>query len=347
MHPLTRLLPLAALALTHQPEAQLPLTPNSDLPGQPLTLDTIPLLGYGTWNLKGDNVSDAVSLAIQTGYRHIDAAAVYGNEKDVGTGIADGLAKTGLKREDLWITSKLWNDHHGPDNVESGLAKTLSDLNLSYLDLYHMHWPVSTTSGTPEIEYLSTWDAMVTQLLSRGLVRHLGISNFSPAQLTALLNHTSHPPSVHQMELHPYLPQTSFLALHRENGIHVTAYSPFAGTNPTYAPGRDDAETPLLENPLINKIAAKRNCTPAQVSLVWGMSRGTSVIPKAQHADYIRENFESVGGGCRLKAKDLRKIDKLSVERQHRYNNPSKSWGVPLYEGLEDAGGRGDYRLRK
>lgn len=209
-----------------------------------------------------------------------------------------------------------------------------------------MHWPVSTTSGSAEIEYLSTWDAMVSRLHSRGVVRHLGISNFSPSQLTALLNHTAHPPSVHQMELHPYLPQSSFLTFHRERGIHVTAYSPLAGTNPTYAPGRDDDETPLLQNPLINKIAAKRHCTPAQVSLVWGMARGTSVIPKAQHADYIKENFESVAGGCELKEKDLRKIDKLGVHRQHRFNNPSKKWGVPLYEGLEDAEGMGDYRLR-
>ena len=106
----TQLLPLAAFAVSQQPEAQIPIAPDTALPVQPSSLETIPALGYGTWNLKGDNVSDAVSLAIQTGYRHIDCAAIYRNEPEVGKGISDGLAKAGLSRDDIWITSKLWND---------------------------------------------------------------------------------------------------------------------------------------------------------------------------------------------------------------------------------------------
>lgn len=198
-----------------------------------------------------------------------------------------------------------------------------------------MHWPVSSTPD-PEIEYLDTWDAMTTLLpAQQNLTRHLGISNFSPAQVARLLAHSpTNTPSVHQMELHPYLPQTAWLAFHRLNNIHVTAYSPFAGTNPTYSPG---ATVPLLSNPVITKLAEKRDCTPAQVALAWGLARGTSVIPKAQHAEYIESNFEVEG--CELKEKDLKAVDGLGAEPK-RFNDPSKSWGVGLYKGLEDAGGK-------
>ncbi|TKA63543.1 hypothetical protein B0A55_11352 [Friedmanniomyces simplex] len=315
----TAVLPLAAFASAVQHDgAQIPLEPSTILPSEPLTLDTIPLLGY------------AVSWAIQTGYRHIDCAAAYGNEDKVGRGIADGLLKTGLKREDLWVTSKLWNDHHGTNAPESAIDTTLKKLGLTYLDLYHMHWPVSqSTFGTNTIEYRDTWAAMGL-LLEKGKTRHIGVSNFDPEQLKDLLNHTSHPPSVHQMELHAYLPQTDWLKFHEDHGIHVTAYSPLAGTNPTYN-YPDDLE-PLLKNPVLRKIAEKRGCTPAQVALAWGMGRGTSVIPKSQHKEYIEQNFGSLE--CVLKGKDVEKIDQLGGAK-HRFNNPSKGWKVELYKGLE------------
>ncbi|KAK3114942.1 hypothetical protein LTR53_006209 [Teratosphaeriaceae sp. CCFEE 6253] len=329
----TAFLPLAAsvVAIQHDGDtAQIPLEPSTTLESKPLTLDAIPLLGYGTWNLKGDNVSGAVSWAIQTGYRHIDCAAAYGNEDLVGAGIADGLAKAGLTREDLWVTSKLWNDHpsHGTTAPEAGIDTTLARLGVGYLDLYHMHWPVAQTSGANKIEYHATWAAMGL-LLAQGKTRHIGVSNFDPEQLEDLLNHTSHVPSVHQMELHPYLPQTEWIAFHKKHGIHVTAYSPFAGTNPTYTWG--DLE-PLIQNPVLKAIADKRSCTPAQVALAWGMGRGTSVIPKSQHKAYIEENFGSLG--CVLKRGDVEEIDALG-KAHHRFNNPSEGWKVPLYKGLE------------
>ena len=180
------LLPLASLALAQQ----WPL----DSPAEASRIEGIPLLGFGTWNLK-TNCSQAVSQAIQAGYRHIDGAAAYGNEVEVGEGIRDGLKKAGLKREDLWITSKLWNDHHDPERVELGLNKTLAQLGLSYLDLYHMHWPVGSDSGKNKINYLETWDAMV-ELKNKGRARHLGVCNFDPKQLTKLIKHTSQPPAV-------------------------------------------------------------------------------------------------------------------------------------------------------
>jgi len=209
------------------------------------------------------------------------------------------------------------------------LTTTLQKLRVGYLDLYHMHWPVSQgTFGGNSIEYRDTWAAMGL-LLEKGMTRHIGVSNFDPEQLKDLLNHTSHPPSVHQMELHPYLSQVDWLDFHEKHGIHVTAYSPLAGTNPTYDAG-DPVQ--LLNNTLLHKIADKRGCTPAQVALAWGMNRGTSVIPKSQHKERITENFASLE--CSLHAKDIKKLNKLGKEH-HRYNNPSKSWKVDLYKGLE------------
>ncbi|EMC99116.1 hypothetical protein BAUCODRAFT_66038 [Baudoinia panamericana UAMH 10762] len=330
-----QVLPLAAFVLAKEhPAAQVPLEPSTALTAEPLTLDNIPLLGYGTWNLKGDNVSEAVSWAIQAGYRHIDCAAAYGNEDKVGRGIADGLAQTGLSREDLWVTSKLWNDHHGLNAPESAIDTTLQKLGVGYLDLYHMHWPVTQSSlGSRSVEYRDTWAAMGL-LLEKGKTRHIGVSNFDPEQLKDLLNHTSHPPSVHQMEMHPYLQQNEWLGLHQKHGIHVTAYSPLAGSNPTYDPGNP---VQLLNNTVITKIASKRGCTPAQVALAWGMARGTSVIPKSQNKERILENFGSLK--CELKKKDLAKIDALG-KAHHRYNNPAKAWKVDLYVGLEDSKGK-------
>lgn len=196
-----------------------------------------------------------------------------------------------------------------------------------------MHWPVADTSFGHKIEYLDTWAAM-TELVRKGKTRHIGVANFSPEQLETLLNHTSHPPAVHQMELHPYLQQRDWLAWHEEHGIHVTAYSPFAGTNPTYTPGEPPQ---LLENGVITTIAAKRHCTPAQVALVWGMHHGTSVIPKSSHQAWITENYKALG--CELKDDDFSRVDELA-EYHHRFNNPSKAWGVDLYGGLEDSRGK-------
>ncbi|KAF2083281.1 Aldo/keto reductase [Saccharata proteae CBS 121410] len=298
------------------------------------------LLGFGTWNLKvsPENTTGAVSLAIQHGYRHIDCAAIYGNEPAVGKGIADGLERTGLKREDLWITSKLWNDHHGGGKeAEEGLNKTLEDLGVGYLDLYLMHWPVGGKSN--ELDYIPTWHGM-EKLLKTNKVKNIGVSNFSPHQLKALIKSSTVKPAVHQMELHPYLQQTEWVEFHHEHGIHVTAYSPLGNSNPTYhgsSRGANTRKTPplLLENEALGRIAQARNCTPAQVALAWGMQRGTSVIPKSSHETWIVENRDSLQ--CGLVEPDLDKIEELGEKYLTRFNNPSASWGVELFEGLDDA----------
>lgn len=200
-----------------------------------------------------------------------------------------------------------------------------------------MHWPVAEHGGVSEIDFIATWTAMAalpdttSAASSHPPVRFVGVSNFSPAQLDAIL--PIHKPYAHQMELHPYLPQMSFVDLHEEHDIHVTAYSPLGNANPTYGSGAKGGVQPLLETDLVKGIAAKQGCTPAQVVLQWGMQRGTSVIPKSQHKARIEENWESLG--CELTGSDLTMLGEgLPVKR---FNNPSKSWGVDLYEGLQDA----------
>jgi alcohol dehydrogenase (NADP+) len=232
---------------------------------------------------------------------------------------------------------------HAPGRVEQGLEETLSDLELDYLDLYLMHWPVGQCppDNKHTYDYLETWHAMQV-LLASGRVRNIGISNFSPAQLEDLLKNSDVKPKVHQMELHPYLMQENWVKEHRKHGIAVTAYSPLGNMNPTYG----DRTSPLhpsssssshhllLHEPVIKTIGSKRNCTSAQVVLVWGMSRGVSVIPKSKHEKYIIENFGAKG--CGLEKEDIELIGGLGKEPK-RFNNPSKGWDVRLFEGLDGA----------
>lgn len=227
-------------------------------------------------------------------------------------------------------------DSHAADLVFPAVTKTLSDLGLTYLDLYLMHWPVSfpkssTASSEPFIEFVSTYLAM-EGLVRLGLVRHIGICNFSPAQLQTLLGLTTVRPAVHQMELHPYLQQVPWLQAHTEIGIVVTAYSPLGNTNPTY---RDDNSTipTLLEHPNVLSVAASIGCTPAQVVLKWGQLRGTIVIPKSVHADRIKENLASKD--CDLSEQDAAIISGIADDVVQRFNNPGKNWGVELFNGLD------------
>lgn len=163
-------------------------------------------------------------------------------------------------------------------------------------------------------------------------VRHIGVSNFAPAQLYLLIASTGVKPAVHQMELHPYLQQHDWVAWHKANGINVTAYSSLANSNPTYGSPSDDPPA-LLKNKVMQEIAEKRRCTVAQVALEWGMHRGTSVIPKSGHADRIVENYKA--SSCGLLVEDLDIIEEMGKKNLKRFNNPSKGWGVSLFGGLE------------
>lgn len=165
-------------------------------------------------------------------------------------------------------------------------------------------------------------------------VHHLGISNFSPQQLREIISKTGVKPYAQQMELHPYLQQTSWIATHKALGISVTAYSPLGNSNPVY---KDDSENPppLLKNDLLVRIGERIGCTPAQVSLSWGITRGTSVIPKSSHREHIEQNLGALD--CELGVKDLGEITLMEKDYVKRFNNPSKNWGVKLFDGLQDA----------
>ena len=175
------------------------------------------------------------------------------------------------------------------------------------------------------------------ELLVTGKVRHIGVSNFSPGQLKDLISRSTIKPAVHQFETHPYLQQGAWIQWHKDNDIHVTAYSPLANLNPSYGSSGQSKDIPpsLLNNKEITEIAKQRGCTNAQVALKWGYKRGTSVIPKSSHPERIQENIESMN--CVLQPEDHDIIAKLGQKYLKRFNNPSKSWDVPLYGGLEDA----------
>ena len=234
----------------------------------------------------------------------------------------------------MWITSKLWNDAHQPTNVKPALEKTLSDLGVDYLDLYLMHWPVAfdpTKKGSvvdEKTSILDTWFAM-EQLVRAGLTKNIGISNFAKHQVETVLKHCRICPAAHEFETHPYLQQSDFVEWHRKEGVQVIAYSPFANLNPIY-----DSNIPsILEDAFFKSLAAFKNVTIPQLVLTWGMQRETVVIPKSVHKNRIAENFGA--SDVRLNETEMMLI--ALQDRKARFNNPSKSWGVDLFDDLDGA----------
>ncbi|KAF2422200.1 hypothetical protein EJ08DRAFT_682760 [Tothia fuscella] len=281
-------------------------------PPKGTALTDIPILGLGTWQIS-TNTAEAVSDAIVQGYRHIDAAYIYGNQGGVGQGITDGLRKTGLKREDLWITGKLWSTRHGQE--EYGLKETLNQLGLEYLDLFLIHWPVGNSTTRTTYDYIQTWKGMEKLVKpTGGGTRYIGLANFSPSQVDDIMKIATIKPKVHQFELHPYLQQSSFILTNHAHNISITAYSPLGNTNPVYSGSQGGSRQPkILSHTTITSIAKERGCTPAQVVLAWNMARGVSVIPKAAKAEHRKENIETVTK-CKLEGGDVEKIGKLDAK---------------------------------
>ncbi len=288
----------------------------------------MPVIGLGTWKSSPGKVKDALQNAIQFGYRHIDCAAVYQNEKEVGEGIKAGLASAGIPREELWVTSKLWNNAHKKEDVLPALKKSLADLQLNYLDLYLIHWPVvfkSNIEGFPkneedflaldEVPIIETWNAMI-EAKNQGLIKNIGVSNFSIKKLEDLIDQTEDFPTVNQVELHPYLHQDELLQFCQSHKIHLTAYSPLGSGDRTPQMKADD-EPSLLENEIVLKIANKHKCSPAQVLLKWSVERGTSVIPKSTNAQRIKENLKSID--VNLTGEDMNELKTL--DKHYRYVN--------------------------
>lgn len=244
--------------------------------------------------------------------------------------VGKGIAAAGVPRSDIWVTSKLWNADHRPAEARAAIEKTISDLGVGYLDLYLIHWPVAFVPGKgTKIDHHApnTWRTL-EDLVRANLTRYIGISNFAPKDVEEVLQTCTICPYAHEFEAHPYLQQQEFVDLHAEKGIKVIAYSPLANTNPTYDSGIPD----LLKDPFWKALAKQKNATVAQAVLAWGIQRGTIVIPKSVHNDYIDENLGSVG--ITFTEEELRAIAK--EDRQHRMNDPGKSWGVNLFEGLDD-----------
>ena len=255
---------------------------------------SFPLLGLGTWQSPPGRVRQAVRIALQFGYRHIDAASRYGNEKEVGQGLSDAIKAGVVKREDVFITSKLWNTDHEPHRVIPALKKTLNDLGVTYLDLYLVHWPTAfdqVSNGSLQISATpntATWTEL-ERAVSAGLVRSIGLSNFNKRQIREILSAAKVPPSVLQIESNPYLPQQDLNRFAKENDIVVTAYSPL-GSNAR--PWRKDDDPVLLKDPNVLKIAKKHDKSPAQIAIRFQLERGVAVIPKSINPTRIRDNFD-------------------------------------------------------
>ena len=268
----------------------------------------IPVIGLGTFGsdqVSAEAVAGAVRGSAQIGYRHFDCASVYGNEKEIGAAMADIVA-SGIPREELWITSKLWNDKHALSDVIPSFKQSLRDLQLDYLDLYLIHWPfpnyhppgcdVSSRSkdAQPYIheEYMETWGEL-EKLHDEGLVRNIGTSNMSVPKLELLLRDASVKPAVNEMELHPHFQQPELFNFVRDKGILPIGFSPLG------SPGRPERDrtpedTVDMEDTVIISIAERMGVHPATVCLKWGMQRGNVVIPFSANPRNILANLQAM-----------------------------------------------------
>lgn len=228
----------------------------------------IPQLGFGVFQVKPEETKKATLAALETGYRHIDTAEMYGNEKQVG----EAIRESGINRSDIFVTSKLNNGFHAREDALRAFDQTLADLDFEYLDLFLVHWPLPTVS-----DYVSTWKAM-EEIHSSGRVRSIGVSNFQPQHLQRVLDETGTVPSVNQIEVHPYMTQNDVRAYNEKQGITTEAWSPIA-------------QGKVLDDDVLKDIASRQGKTPAQVTLRWHIQRGDVVFPKSVTRSRVEENF--------------------------------------------------------
>eukprot|EP01120_Amphizonella_sp_Union-15-10_P015055 TRINITY_DN7600_c0_g1_i2.p1 TRINITY_DN7600_c0_g1~~TRINITY_DN7600_c0_g1_i2.p1 ORF type:complete len:334 (+),score=70.73 TRINITY_DN7600_c0_g1_i2:62-1003(+) len=260
-----------------------------------------PLIGLGTWKSQPGEVGEAIKNALEVGYRHFDCAFLYGNENEIGDAFKEVFDSGKIKREEVFVTTKLWNTFHKKELVKQGLLKSLSALKLSYVDLYLIHWPIPFLEGDqlfPQKEdgsyaysdahFLETWSAM-EELVKEGLVKAIGLSNFNSKQIEEVLKIAKVPVSVLQIECHPYLNQMKLHNYANSKGIVVTAYSPLA------APSRDWAkpgEPNLFEDVTLQEISKKYNKSVPQIILRWLTQRGIAAIPKTVSKERLKSNLD-------------------------------------------------------
>lgn len=287
--------------------------------------DKMPALGLGTWKSAKGEVYKAVREAIKLGYKHFDCAFIYGNEKEIGQAIADAINEGEVTRNELWITSKLWNNRHRKADIQGAIEITLNDLQLDYLDLYLIHWPIVLRNDIDypqsgehlvsinEVTLTETWQGMI-DLQVKGLTKHIGVSNFSIKKIKQITEDTGVCPEVLQLELHPFLQQKAILHFAHENNIILTGYCPL-GSADRPATRIVAGEPKLFENQTIIDIAAEIGCSPAQVMLSWAVCRGTSVIPKSVNAQRLADNLAAAD--INLSASQMEAMSVL--DKHYRY----------------------------
>lgn len=299
-----------------------------------------PAIGLGTWKIPNALAPKLVTEAVRIGYRHFDCACDYGNEAEVGAGLAAALQAGLCRREDLWVTSKLWNTYHEPKHLRAACERSLRDLKLDVLDLYLVHFPIALAFVPFELRYppgwfhdpkasqpamkpirvpiAETWGAM-EELVRSGLVKRIGVCNFGTSLLRDLLACAEIRPAVLQVELHPYLSQPRLLRYCREEQIAVTAFSPFGADS--YLPiGMARPGESVMEDPVIKTVATAHGRSPAQVCLRWAVQRGTVAIPKTQRPERLKENLAVFDFA--LSDDEMKRIDAL--ERNRRFNDPAE-----------------------
>ena len=300
--------------------------------------DSIPRVGLGLWKIEQSACAEMVITALKAGYRHLDGACDYGNESQAGLGLTRAVQQGVCRRDEVWVTSKLWNTYHRPEHVRAAAERSLKDWGLDYFDLYLIHFPIALAYVPFEKRYppgwlfdpeatvpvmvadpvriAETWQAMES-LVDAGLVRSIGVSNFNCSLIRDLLAGVRIRPSVLQVESHPYLVQANLVRYCQQEQIDVTAFSPLgAGSYVSLNMARP--EQSVLNEPVVASIARAHSRTPAQVVLRWAVQRGTAVIPKTSQPARLRENIDIFNFD--LTEEEMKRI--AALDRNQRFNDP-------------------------